>query len=155
MLNKGFTLIELLIVITIIAALLGLGLAVGPEILEGQRIEATKNLIKKIDLALIAYKQQTQGGIPSAGPLKKTNLLRYNLVRTGVVDFNDNEVNDSGEIIDPWGTPMRYDPEFFGKNNPNILIMSFGPDRTWDANKNQDDPEFERDDISNFDGLDD
>ena len=160
--KRGFTIIELLVVITIMASLLALGLSIGPGILEDQRIEATKSLIRKIDLALAKYKQESDGAIPSSGPMKTTQLLRFNLVRTGVVDFNANEVNDKGEIVDPWGTPLRYDTDYmsdlqkFGtRGNPNILILSYGPDKIWDANKDQDDDEFDRDDISGFDGFDD
>jgi hypothetical protein len=46
------------------------------------------------------------------------------------------DLNDKGEIVDPWGTPLRF---YFSHDE--VLIRSAGPNRVWEdaANPNGDD----------------
>lgn len=46
------------------------------------------------------------------------------------------DINDKGEIVDPWGTPLHF---YFSDNE--VLIRSAGPNRVWEdsANPNADD----------------
>jgi hypothetical protein len=37
------------------------------------------------------------------------------------------DMNDKGEILDPWGTPLRF---YFGHDE--VLIRSAGPNRVWE-----------------------
>ena len=37
------------------------------------------------------------------------------------------EVNNKGEITDPWGTPLQF---YFSKNG--VLIRSAGPNKVWE-----------------------
>jgi type II secretory pathway pseudopilin PulG len=40
---------------------------------------------------------------------------------------NHSEVNDKGEIVDPWGTPLQF---YF--SDTEVLIRSAGPNRIWE-----------------------
>jgi len=46
------------------------------------------------------------------------------------------DINDKGEILDPWGTPLQF---YFSHNE--VLIRSAGPNKAWEdsANPNADD----------------
>ncbi len=46
------------------------------------------------------------------------------------------DMNDKGEILDPWGTPLQF---YFSHNE--VMIRSAGPNRVWEdsANPNADD----------------
>ncbi len=46
------------------------------------------------------------------------------------------DLNDKGEIVDPWGTPLQF---YFSHNE--VLIRSAGPNKVWEdsANPNADD----------------
>src|SRR6267378_625222 len=46
------------------------------------------------------------------------------------------DLNDKGEILDPWGTPLQF---YFSHNE--VLIRSAGPNKAWEdsANPNADD----------------
>jgi len=46
------------------------------------------------------------------------------------------ELNDKGEIVDPWGTPLQF---YFSHNE--VLIRSAGPNKVWEdsATANADD----------------
>lgn len=65
--RRGFTLIELLVVIGIISVLIGVSLAIGPRVLDGQRTSATKNVLASLDRMLDEV-VDSAGGVPPYNP---------------------------------------------------------------------------------------
>ena len=65
--RRGFTLIELMVVIGIISVLIGVSLAIGPRVLDGQRTAATKNVLASLDRMLDEVVDST-GGVPPYSP---------------------------------------------------------------------------------------
>jgi len=53
-----------------------------------------------------------------------------------ILAVRKSDMNDKGEILDPWGTPVRF---FFSENE--VMIRSAGPNRIWEdsAVSNSDD----------------
>jgi hypothetical protein len=44
-----------------------------------------------------------------------------------IVAVRQNDLNDKGEILDPWGTPLRF---YFSDNE--VMIRSAGPNKAWE-----------------------
>ncbi len=63
--RAAFTLLELLVVVTIIALLTSIGLAVGVKVTQSGKATASRNLIKALDSILTAYSEE-KGSIPPA-----------------------------------------------------------------------------------------
>jgi hypothetical protein len=45
---------------------------------------------------------------------------------------NKSDINDKGEILDPWGTPFRF---YFSDNE--VMIRSAGPNKVWEDSEVQ------------------
>lgn len=87
-------------------------------------------------LGLQQYKEFT-GIYPIGDNVSITKaLLGKNDKKVLILAFRQNDINDKGEVIDPWGTPFRF---YFSGNE--VLIRSAGPNRGWedDASPNSDD----------------
>jgi hypothetical protein len=44
-----------------------------------------------------------------------------------ILSVRKSDMNDKGEILDPWGTPLRF---YFSDNE--VMIRSAGPNRVWE-----------------------
>jgi len=44
-----------------------------------------------------------------------------------ILAVRKSDMNDKGEILDPWGTPLRF---YFSENE--VMIRSAGPNRVWE-----------------------
>ena len=54
-------------------------------------------------------------------------LLGKTEKRVLIVAVRQSDLNDKGEILDPWGTPLRF---YFSDNE--VMIRSAGPDKAWE-----------------------
>lgn len=54
-------------------------------------------------------------------------LLGQTDKRVLILAVRKSDMNEKGEILDPWGTPMRF---FFSDNE--VMIRSAGPNRLWE-----------------------
>lgn len=94
--RRGFTLIELMVVIGIIALLIGVSLAVGPKVLDGQRVAATKNVLASLDRMLDEVVDST-GGVPPYNPIDYAGVPgallapRPDSPPTGPEEYGDND----------------------------------------------------------------
>lgn len=94
--RRGFTLIELLVVIGIISLLIGVSLAIGPRVLDGQRTAATKNVVASLDRMLDEV-VDTAGGVPPYNPFDYAGVPGARLAPrpdsppTGPEEFGEND----------------------------------------------------------------
>lgn len=83
--------------------------------------------VNTLFLALQKYKEQT-GTYPMGSNLEISRALQgKNSNHVIVVMGNNASVNEKGEFIDPWGTPLRI---YYSDNS--ILIRSAGPNRRFE-----------------------
>ncbi len=54
-------------------------------------------------------------------------LLGRTEKRVLIVAVRQTDLNDKGEILDPWGTPLRF---YFSDNE--VMIRSAGPNKVWE-----------------------
>ncbi len=68
------------------------------------------------------------GSYPTGNNL---NIAKALLGRTDkrvlILTVRKSDMNDKGEILDPWGTPIRF---YFSDNE--VMIRSAGPNRVWE-----------------------
>jgi hypothetical protein len=83
--------------------------------------------VENIFVALQKYKEQL-GSFPTGGNLEVSKALQgHNPKNVIVIVGSKTSVNDRGEFLDPWGTPLRI---YF--SDTGILIRSAGPNRRFD-----------------------
>ena len=83
--------------------------------------------VDSLFFALQKYKEQV-GAYPIGGNLEMAKALMGNNPRKVIVIVGNRiKVNEKGEFIDPWGTPMRF---YF--SDVGVLIRSAGPNRRFD-----------------------
>lgn len=87
-------------------------------------------------LGLQQYKQFTGSYPPGNNASLAKALLGQTDARVLILAVRQNELNDKGEIVDPWGTPFRF---YFSGDE--VLIRSAGPNRVFedDATRGADD----------------
>ena len=95
------------------------------------RVQArTSKLNEDVDnlfSALQKYKEHV-GAYPVGGNAEVAKALKgQNPKNVIILVGRKNELNDKGEFIDPWGTPLRI---YFSDNG--ILVRSAGPNRRFD-----------------------
>lgn len=84
--------------------------------------------VQTLFIALQKYKQQA-GSFPTGSNLDIARALDgHNSNHVIVVMGNKASVNEKGEFVDPWGTPLRI---YFSEGS-SILIRSAGPNRRFD-----------------------
>jgi hypothetical protein len=77
--------------------------------------------------ALTQYKER-MGAYPAGGNLDVARALSGNNSRSLIILVGHHQdINDKGEFIDPWGTPLRI--YFAGEG---VLIRSAGPNKRFD-----------------------
>lgn len=83
--------------------------------------------VENLFVALQKYKEQT-GTYPIGGNLEVSKALQgHNPKNVIVIVGSKVSVNEKGEFLDPWGTPLRI---YF--SDTGILIRSAGPNRRFD-----------------------
>jgi hypothetical protein len=79
--------------------------------------------------ALQKYKERV-GSYPTGGNIEVSKALQGNNSKNVIIivgSAKKSNLNEKGEIIDPWGTPLRI---YF--SDTGILIRSAGPNRRFD-----------------------
>jgi hypothetical protein len=87
------------------------------------------NDVEDLFTALQKYKEKV-GTYPTGGNLEVSKALQGNNGKNVIVivgSARKNSVNEKGEIVDPWGTPLRI---YF--SDTGVLIRSAGPNRRFD-----------------------
>ena len=83
--------------------------------------------VENIFAAVQKFKEQT-GFYPPGGNLEVSKALQgHNPKNVIVIVGNKTPMNEKGEFIDPWGTPLRI---YF--SDTGVLIRSAGPNRRFD-----------------------
>ena len=83
--------------------------------------------VENLFTALQKYKERV-GSYPVGGNLEVSKALQGNNGKNVIVIVGrKTNVNDKGEFIDPWGTPLRI---YF--SDTGVLIRSAGPNRRFD-----------------------
>lgn len=86
--------------------------------------------VENLFVALEKYKEQV-GSFPTGGNLEVAKALSgHNPKNVIVIVGAKTSVNDKGEFLDPWGTPLRI---YF--SDTGILIRSAGPNRRFDDSR--------------------
>ena len=70
------------------------------------------------------------GSYPNGGNIEVSKALQGNNGKNVIVivgSARKNSINEKGEIVDPWGTPLRI---YF--SDTGVLIRSAGPNRRFD-----------------------
>jgi hypothetical protein len=99
------------------------------------------NDVEDLFTALQKYKDRV-GSYPTGGNLEVSKALQGNNSKNVIVivgSAKKNNVNEKGEIIDPWGTPLRI---YF--SDTGVLIRSAGPNRRFDDSTVMDADDFIR-----------
>ena len=87
------------------------------------------NDVEDLFTALQKYKERV-GSYPTGGNLEVSKALQGGNSKNVIVivgSARKSNLNDKGEFIDPWGTPLRI---YFSDNG--VLIRSAGPNRRFD-----------------------
>lgn len=102
--TQSFTIIELVTTCMIIMILVGLTVGVIFAALESARKRKTEVMIACIGTAIEMYNTD-EGAFPDdTSNANLVNILQGN----GYMEFKDEDLNGSGEVIDPWDTPYNY-----------------------------------------------
>lgn len=95
--------------------------------------------VENLFLSLQKYKEQV-GSYPTGGNLEVARALEgHNPKNVIVIVGAKTSVNDKGEFLDPWGTPLRI---YF--SDTGILIRSAGPNRRFDDSTSADADDYYR-----------
>jgi hypothetical protein len=123
--------------------LIGLGVAGVLWVAQGWTLKHTDPKIAKFnadcDNLIMGIQQYREfvGTYPTGNNAEITKaLLGQTARKVLILAVRRSDLNDKGEIVDPWGTPLRF---YFSFNE--VLIRSAGPNRVWEdsANGNADD----------------
>lgn len=106
----GFTLIELLIVVAIIAILSSLAVVNFLQATEKSKRSAAKSFIAQLETAISMYKidhgsypPDKNGSASLREALSSASYADDDSKKKGpYMEFNDNQVNSYGELLDPW-----------------------------------------------------
>ncbi len=162
----GFTLIELLIVVAIIAILSSLAVVNFLQAAEKSKRSAAKSFIAQLQTAISMYKID-HGYYPpdkngSASLREALSLASYadgdSKNKGPYMEFNDNQVNSYGELLDPWhkGKDDRIHVYSYGANldkNP-LTIPPFHNKNSYDIYCKGRDGKTGSDDISGNEFID-
>jgi hypothetical protein len=78
-------------------------------------------------LGIQQYKEFT-GGYPTGNNIQITKaLLGRTDKKVMILSVRSANINDKGEIMDPWGTPLQF---YFSHNE--VMIRSAGPNKAWE-----------------------
>lgn len=83
--------------------------------------------VENLFIALQKYKERV-GSYPIGGNAEVAKALEGNNPKNVIIIVGrKTEMNEKGEFVDPWGTPLRI---YFSDNG--VLIRSAGPNRRFD-----------------------
>ena len=85
--------------------------------------------VEDLFTALQKYKERV-GTYPTGGNIEVSKALQGANSKNVIIivgSSKKNSINEKGEIVDPWGTPLRI---YFSDNG--VLIRSAGPNRRFD-----------------------
>ena len=83
--------------------------------------------VENLFTGLQKYKERV-GSYPMGGNAEVAKALQGNNAKNVIIIVGRNqELNDKGEFVDPWGTPLRI---YF--SDTGVLIRSAGPNRRFD-----------------------
>ena len=78
-------------------------------------------------LGIQQYKEFV-GTYPSGNNIAITRaLLGHSEKKVLILSVRRSDINDKGEILDPWGTPLQF---YFSHNE--VMIRSAGPNKAWE-----------------------
>lgn len=110
-------------------ALLGASLLCGCNFL-GPKDTVTSKFNRDAEnliLGLQQYKEFTGTYPPGNNVSIAKALLGQSGKKVLILAVRRSDLNDKGEIVDPWGTPFRF---YFSGNE--VLIRSAGPNKVWE-----------------------
>lgn len=91
------------------------------------RTEKFNEDVENLFIGLQKFKE-TVGSYPMGGNAEIAKALKGNNAKNVIILVGrKNELNEKGEIVDPWGTPLRI---YFSDSG--VLIRSAGPNRRFD-----------------------
>ena len=125
--RRGFTLIEILVVITIIAALMGLAVPVYQNVQESARVTACQSNLKNIATTLNLYTQRNKDRWPRERGIKfLLTIARDDMIEKkdmkvflcpGTNDFNGDEANPTdGSLYSEWDDLDPYTISYAGRD---------------------------------------
>lgn len=146
--RSGFTLIEVLLVVALIVVLAGLGLTSFNYVQNTKRSKQTLLQIKEMSAA-ISNMQMSRQALQGADGSEGSSVVLYQMLSgdansdgqldpdtqvfvqgmVGQTNKGKYTVSEQFEIVDPYGSPYRY--QFPGQRNPpkEADIWSIGPDK--------------------------
>ena len=115
-------------------ALIGVGIAGVLWVAQGWTLKRTDEKVTKFNmdcdtliLGIQQYKEFT-GTYPTGNNAQITKaLLGQTEKKVLILAVRRSDVNDKGEIVDPWGTPLQF---YFSHNE--VLIRSAGPNKAFE-----------------------
>jgi len=82
-------------------------------------------------LGIQQFKEFT-GGYPTGNNMQIAKaLLGQSEKKVLILAVRRADINDKGEILDPWGTPLQF---YFSHNE--VMIRSAGPNKAWEDSAN-------------------
>ena len=132
---------KILIALGLVAVVLGLGWAshLWSTLQVKARTQQFNEDIENLFIALQKFKEVV-GAYPLGSNAEVAKALKgHNAKNVIILVGRKNELNDKGEIVDPWGTALRI---YFSDNG--VLIRSAGPNRRFDDSTAMDADDFIR-----------
>jgi prepilin-type N-terminal cleavage/methylation domain-containing protein len=132
--KNGFTLVEIMITVAVISLLASLGAYAVTKAMDSGRIKKATIELEMISSATLQFAHDT-GKWPNgtvrtrAGTTEIWNLSGDQFGLTG----SDGSIKNwkgpyyDGEILDPWGNPYFFDPDYRINGENHIVVGSFGP----------------------------
>lgn len=118
--------IVLIVIVLGIGGVLWVAKAWTPRRVDPKIVKFNSNADNLI-LGLQQYRQFV-GSFPSGNNLTIAKaLLGQTDKRTLILTVRNSDMNDKGEILDPWRTPLRF---YFADNE--VMIRSAGPNKVWE-----------------------
>ena len=113
-------------IVTVIAGILWTGKAWNAIQVKARTAKFNED-VENLFIALQKYKEVV-GTYPIGGNAEVVKALKGNNPRNAIIIVGrKNELNEKGEFIDPWGTPLRI---YFSDSG--VLIRSAGANRRFD-----------------------
>lgn len=116
--DAGFTAIELLAVLAIILTIVAIGIPAYNSWRDRSKIEKTKAVISKLEMALEMYKTDF-GEYPRSGMLYKLKEVES----SGYGPYIDSKDYKNNKFYDSWDRVIQYE-----KTDDTVSLLSHGPD---------------------------